>query len=99
MMKDLQTLRVSMRKSSMTMNMADLEGAQPFDRKFIDMMISHHAGAIRMARAEVARGANATLRSMAAKIITDQAREIREMNSWRVSWYGKASPSGGVPAS
>lgn len=99
MMKDLQTLRVSMSKSSMEMDMSELEGAKPFDRMFIDMMIPHHAGAIRMARAEMSRGVNATLRSMAAKMISDQASEIRKMNSWRVKWYGKGSPAGGVPSS
>jgi len=99
MMKDLQTLRVSMSKSSMDMNMSELEGAKPFDRMFIDMMIPHHAGAILMARAELSRGANATLRAIATGIISDQTKEIREMNSWRVKWYGKASPAGGVPSS
>jgi len=99
MMKDLQTLRVSMSKSSMDMNMTELEGAKPFDRKFIDMMFPHHAGAILMARAEISRGANPTLRSIAAGVISDQSKEIREMNSWRVRWYGKASPAGGMPSS
>jgi uncharacterized protein (DUF305 family) len=99
MMKDLETLRVSMSRSSMNMDMSELEGAKPFDRKFIDMMIAHHAGAILMARAEISRGANPTLRSIATGIIGDQAKEIREMNSWRVKWYGKASPAGGVPGS
>jgi len=99
MMKDLQTLRVSMSKSSMDMDMTELEGAKPFDRMFIDMMIPHHAGAILMARAELARGADPALRSIATGIISDQAKEIGEMNSWRIKWYGKASPAGGVPSS
>jgi uncharacterized protein (DUF305 family) len=81
----------------MMMNMSDLDGAKPFDRKFIDMMIPHHQGAIRMARAELAKGRNAKLRSIARGIITAQAKEIRQMNSWRKAWYGKTSPAGGVP--
>lgn len=99
MMKDLQTLRVSMSRSSMNMDMSELEGTKPFDRKFIDMMIPHHSGAILMARAELARGANPTLHTIATGIIADQTKEIREMNSWRVKWYGKTSPEGGVPGS
>lgn len=99
MMKDLETLRVSMSKSSMGMDMTELEGAKPFDRMLIDMMIPHHAGAILMARAELSRGANSTLRSIATGVISAQTKEIREMNAWRIKWYGKASPAGGVPSS
>ena len=96
-MRDLDTLGVTMRQSGMTMNMNDLHGAKPFDREFIDMMIPHHQGAIRMARAEQAKGKNTRLRSIARGIITAQAIEIRQMNSWRKAWYGKTSPAGGVP--
>lgn len=97
MMDDLETLKVSMSKSGMMMKMSELDGAKPFDRKFIDMMIPHHQGAIRMARAELARGKNAKLRSIAKGIVADQAKEIGQMNAWRKTWYGKTSPAGGVP--
>jgi uncharacterized protein (DUF305 family) len=97
MMRDLDTLGVSMDNSGMMMNMNALHGAKPFDRKFIDMMIPHHQGAIRMARAELAKGKDSSLRKIATGIVADQAKEIRQMNSWRKSWYGKTSPAGGVP--
>jgi uncharacterized protein (DUF305 family) len=97
MMKDLDTLGVSMDDSGMMMDMHELHGAKPFDRKFIDMMIPHHQGAIRMARAEVAKGINKSLRRLARAVIKDQAKEIRQMNAWRKAWYGGASPAGGVP--
>jgi uncharacterized protein (DUF305 family) len=96
-MRDLDTLGVTMSQSGMMMNMSDLDGAKPFDRKFIDMMIPHHQGAIRMARAELAKGKNTKLRSVARGIVSAQAKEIRQMNSWRKAWYGKTSPAGGVP--
>jgi uncharacterized protein (DUF305 family) len=96
-MRDLDTLGVTMSQSGMMMNMSDLDGAKPFDRKFIDMMIPHHQGAIRMARAELAKGKNTKLRSIARGIVSAQAKEIRQMNSWRKAWYGKTSPAGGVP--
>ena len=99
MMADFDTLKVTMESSGMMMDMTELDGAKPFDRKFIDMMIPHHQGAIRMARTERTSGRNPKLRSMARKIIRDQAKEIREMNAWRKAWYGSASPAGGVPAS
>lgn len=75
-----------------------LEHAKPFDREFIDMMIAHHQGAIRMARAEQARGRNGELHDLATAIVDAQAKEIDDMNTWRVEWFGEVSPAGGVPA-
>ena len=75
-----------------------LEDAKPFDREFIDMMIPHHQGAIRMARVELEKGENAEAKKLAQAIEDAQTKEIDEMNMWRVDWYGKPSPAGGVPA-
>jgi uncharacterized protein (DUF305 family) len=96
-MRDLKTLGLSEAESGMAMNMHDLHGAKPFDRMFIAMMIPHHQGAIRMARAELASGKHRRLRRIARNIVRDQAKEIRTMNAWRNTWYGAASPAGGVP--
>ena len=90
-------LGLSEDEMGMAMDMDELETAREFDRTFIDMMIRHHQGAIRMARAELARGEDSELRDLARAIIAAQAREIEQMNSWRRGWYGSASPSGGVP--
>jgi uncharacterized protein (DUF305 family) len=75
-----------------------LEDAKPFDREFIDMMIGHHQGAIRMARAQLERGQNRELKDLATAIEDAQAKEIDDMNTWRVEWFGELSPAGGVPA-
>ncbi len=85
--------------SMMGMNMDDsmLMRSKKFDRAFIDMMIQHHRGAIRMARVELAEGKDPQLRELAQAIIRDQSTEIEEMNAWRMAWYGKVSPAGGVP--
>jgi uncharacterized protein (DUF305 family) len=98
MTPDAATLGLSMDQMGMSMNMAALDTARPFDRAFIDMMLPHHQGAIRMARAELAKGQNPQLQTIATAIITQQAKEIADMNSWRAAWYGHASPAGGVPA-
>jgi len=74
-----------------------LEDAKPFDREFIDMMIAHHQGAIRMARAEQERGQNRELKDLATAIEDAQAKEIDDMNTWRIGWFGELSPAGGVP--
>jgi uncharacterized protein (DUF305 family) len=98
MMRDLETLGLTEAESGMAMNMRELDGAKPFDRMFIDMMIGHHQAAIRMARAELAKGKNRQLRRIARNIVRDQAKEIRTMNAWRIAWYGSPSPAGGAPA-
>ena len=97
MMEGLDTLGLTMKQASMEMTMGDLDGSKPFDREFIDMMVPHHQGAIRMARAELKRGVNGQLRTIARAIIGSQAKEIREMNTWRTEWYGAPSPAGDVP--
>lgn len=86
--------------SMMGMNMDDsmLMSAKPFERMFIDMMIPHHQGAIRMARVQLAKGQDPQLRKLAQAVIAAQSKEIDEMNAWRMDWYGKESPAGGVPA-
>lgn len=97
MMRDAETLGISMDEMGMDMNMDMLEDAEPFDRSFIDMMVMHHQGAIRMARAERTRGRDAQLRKIARAIVVAQSKEIRQLNAWRKAWYGSTSPSGGVP--
>ena len=77
--------------------MAGLESARPFDRAFIDAMIPHHAGAIRMAHAVMADAPDDEIVDLADGIIQAQSKEIRKLNKWRLEWYGEKSPAGGVP--
>lgn len=49
------------------------------DRDFAEMMISHHQGAIDMARAELRHGRNEQLRRIAQEIIVSQQQEIAAM--------------------
>jgi uncharacterized protein (DUF305 family) len=50
-----------------------------FDRAFLTMMITHHQGAVTMARTERRAGAYPPAKSLAASIITAQNREIAKM--------------------
>jgi len=52
------------------------------DHDFAAMMISHHRGAIEMARVEVAYGHHADLRQMAVGMILAQSAEIVELRTW-----------------
>jgi uncharacterized protein (DUF305 family) len=73
----------------MDMSADMLKGAEPFDAKFIAMMVPHHDGAIAMAKVELAKGQNAELKTLAENIISAQEREVKAMNA-----HSKASGSG-----
>lgn len=93
---DHGTLGLSMSEMGMHMEMADLENAKQFDQEFIDAMIAHHQGAIRMARIEKDQGSDEELAEICDAIIAAQTAEIDQMNMWRQQWYGAQSPSGGA---
>lgn len=65
-------------------------GAESFDRQFIDMMVPHHEGAIGMAKIAQERAEHAEIREMAGAIIRAQDDEISLMKSWRQAWFGSA---------
>jgi len=95
---DHGTLGLAEHEMGMEGDTTALETAKPFDRAFIDMMIPHHQGAIRMARIELDAGEDEETMALAEAIIAAQSAEIEEMNEWRSDWYGEPSPAGGVPA-
>lgn len=97
MADDARTLGLTVDEMGMSMDMSALKTAKPFDRAFVDQMIPHHQGAIRMARAQLAHGRDPELRRISQAIVAAQKREIAEMNGWRERWYGAPSPAGGVP--
>ena len=59
-------------------NLASLKGPE-FDKSWMQAMISHHEGAIEMANAEIAGGANVDAKSLAQQIVTAQQGEITQM--------------------
>lgn len=63
-------------------DMGKLKGlsGDAFDKAFLQMMISHHRGAIEMAKTEQAKGAYGPAKTMAKSIVTSQSAEITEMN-------------------
>lgn len=69
-----------------------LRNANPFDRAFIDEMVPHHTGAVRMAKAVLERTEDAELRKLAEGIVSAQEREIKEMNAFRTKEYGAPVP-------
>ncbi len=93
-----KSLGIAEHEMGMDMDLSELRTADPFDKAFIDMMIPHHQGAIRMARVELAKGSDAKAKQLATAIIDAQTREIKAMNKHRTEAFGAPSPAGGVPA-
>ncbi|MER6591360.1 DUF305 domain-containing protein [Micromonospora purpureochromogenes] len=64
-------------------DMAALENAtgNEFDKMFLQMMISHHQGAVQEATTEIEQGQNRDAKSLAEKIKSDQTAEISQMQN------------------
>ncbi|MEO7380261.1 MAG: DUF305 domain-containing protein [Paracoccaceae bacterium] len=73
-----------MRASMMGMmkSMDTMKSTGDTDHDFAMMMKMHHQGAIDMAQMELKGGKDATMRSMAKRIIAAQQREIRQFDQW-----------------
>ena len=69
-----------------------LKKADPFDRAFIDEMVPHHTGAVRMAKVVLESTEDAGIRKLAEAIVSAQEREITEMNDFREKEYGAPAP-------
>jgi uncharacterized protein (DUF305 family) len=57
-----------------------LKGAA-LDRSFLTLMITHHEGALQMAKAELSQGVNAQAKALAHTITTSQSAEIVTMKA------------------
>ncbi len=62
-----------------------------YDLRFIDSMIPHHQGALVMAQEVLQKSKRPELIKLAKGIITEQNKEITQMQLWRKQWYPKAS--------
>ena len=76
----------------MQMSMGDMtisdDASVPFDQRFLEAMISHHQGAIDMAKMAREEAEHAEIRTLAEAIITAQEAEIEQMQGWLTEWYG-----------
>lgn len=93
MTADAKTLGLPLKQLGMSMDMASLVKADPFDKAFIEQMTVHHQGAIAMARAQLAGGEDADLKKIATAIVSAQEAETTQMADWKAKWYGSADDS------
>ncbi len=69
---------------------AMIRGKRPFDRAFVDEMVPHHEGAMRMARVVLEKGRDPELRRLAQDIVVAQKKEIEEMKRFRQREFGSS---------
>jgi uncharacterized protein (DUF305 family) len=71
------TMQGMVDEATMT-KLKSLSGAE-FDKLWLESMISHHQGAIEMAKAEIANGDNVDAKAVAKNIVATQEAEIGQM--------------------
>ncbi|WP_167544348.1 DUF305 domain-containing protein [Duganella sacchari] len=57
-----------------------------FDSMFLDMMIKHHAGAVKMAKSAEAKAQHPEIKDLSKKMVSAQLDEITQMKKWKVQW-------------
>lgn len=57
-----------------------------FDRAFINDMITHHQGAVDMAKVAQTNAQHTEIKSLAETIIATQEKEINDMKQWQKDW-------------
>lgn len=76
-------------KNSMMMKM-DLGPADAeFDLRFMNAMIPHHQSAVVMAKDALTKSKRPEITKLAQDIISSQEAEIKQMQQWKQTWYGK----------
>ncbi len=73
---------------SMKMDMPKLTNAKDkeFDLAFVEMMTTHHAGAVIMAKEALAKAEHAEIKTLSNQIIKAQEAEIKMMADWKAKW-------------
>ncbi|MDB5264844.1 MAG: uncharacterized protein JWN64_415 [Parcubacteria group bacterium] len=78
-------------KDEMDGMMQTLDGktGDAFDEAFLEEMTVHHQGAVAMAEAALKNAKHQEIKDLAQAIISAQNIEIKQMQDWKKSWYGK----------
>ncbi len=91
-MMGMDTSKVQSVSSHDEMSMAQMteqlknKTGDDFDKAFIEMMISHHEGAIAMAELIPGRAKHDELKKMGEDIISAQEKEVNDMKKWQQDW-------------
>lgn len=83
----------SMEERMTTMNTEMVQHLGPadadYDHRLIDMMITHHEGAVMMAKDALQKSQRPEIKKLAQDVIDTQEKEIALLKSWGEQWYHK----------
>ena len=68
--------------------------ANTIDQHFIEQMIPHHDGAVKMATLALEKAQRPEIKMLATAIIESQTKEIQDMQGWYKEWFGKSVGEG-----
>ncbi|MEH2235156.1 DUF305 domain-containing protein [Nostoc sp.] len=81
-------MEMSSNQTKAMMMSQDLGAADAeFDLRFINAMIPHHEGAVKMAKDVLSKSKRPEIKQLAQEIIKAQNTEIKQMQQWRKTWY------------
>lgn len=72
-MQSMETMNKAMKSQPMTGDA---------DHDFASMMRAHHQAAVDMAKVEIQYGKNPEMKKMAEKVVVDQSKEIKQLDTW-----------------
>jgi uncharacterized protein (DUF305 family) len=79
-------MKESMSAMATDANKFSVTSGKEFDLMFINAMIPHHEGAVKMAKDAQTKAEHAEIKTLAAQIIKAQQAEIKMMNDWKARW-------------
>lgn len=82
---DMSSMSMSSNMNEMSNNLTGLKD-DAFDKEFLSEMITHHEGAVDMAKLALTNAKHQEVKSMAQDIISAQTKEIGEMKIWQKDW-------------
>lgn len=85
MMIDHSAMGMMGEMDAMNAELKSLTG-EAFDKKFLQLMIEHHASAVSMSRPGVNNAGHNEVKMLSAAIIEAQIAEIAQMKQWQAAW-------------
>jgi uncharacterized protein (DUF305 family) len=68
------------------MDRMEAAAGRDFDLQFLEMMSTHHTGAITMSKTAAEKAVHPELKTLAQGILQKQEKEIKQMQNWKEIW-------------